>query len=76
MYNTISPKKIKKISYNYEKLSPERESARDEEEKGIKRQKEERSFQISSYGEKNNKKNDEKLRNKSNNFAEKGKKFV
>jgi|LauGreDrversion4_2_1035121.scaffolds.fasta_scaffold3381377_1 hypothetical protein len=75
MFNTISPKKIKKISYNYDKLSPERESARDEEEKGIKRQKEERSFQISSYGERNNKKNDEKFRNKSKNFADKGNNF-
>lgn len=72
MFSTISPKKNKQIVYNYDKLSPERESARDDEEKGVKKQKEERSFQMSNYGERNHKKNDEKYRSKSKSFTDKG----
>ena len=69
MFSSISPKKVKRINYNYEKLSPERESPVEDDEKGIKKQKEERYLRLNTIPEKSNKNKKTEERNIKKSFV-------
>ena len=65
---------MKQISYNYEKLSPDRDSLREEEEKGTKRNNEDKALRTStSLSQKRKEENNPKPKL---NLQEKGRKFI